>query len=267
MDDIEVGKCGCAGKRGLVSPLRKTPIHFPLICSSVIAISMKVFSTAHFYRLLLAGFFCLLLCPPSQLNAQSETALPQAPVPRSVVLPPFDQATVWEAVRIKTEMLFEEKDVTPRFKIKSDKKARRVLIEALEGQFQVNIGDAEIKSLKRAEDLTEYIFAAQSGFTLFSKANYQGKVERMSSDRKSCKEDGDCLNFIGSLVVPKGLVLILYNEANFKGESLTIDATPEERRIDSFFQIAYGPGISTTNPAVNWREEVKSVQMGPKQKK
>lgn len=193
--------------------------------------------------------------PPAEGKEEEKTQ-------RSVVLPPFDRPTVWEAVRIKTESLFEEKDVTPRFKIKSDKDARRQLIEALEGQFQVNIGDAEIRSLKRADDLTDYIFEAQQGFTMFSKAFFQGKVERMSSQRKSCKEDGDCINFIGSLIVPKGVVLTLFSQPNFKGEQLVVDATTEERRIESFFEIQFVGGISTTNRAINWREEVRSVKIG-----
>lgn len=198
---------------------------------------------------------------------EGQSTAADASLKRSVVLSPFDQARVWEAVRIKTEGLFEEKDVTPRFKIKSDKKARRQLVEALEGQFQVNIGDHEIRALKRAEDLAAYLLAAQGGFTLFSKAYYQGKVERMNTDRKSCKEDGDCLNFIGSLMVPKGMVLYLYNQPNFKGDYLTIDATAEERRIDTLLSISYGNGISTTNPAINWREEVRSLRIGPEEKK
>lgn len=185
---------------------------------------------------------------------------------RSVVLPPFDRTTVWDAVRIKTMSLFEETDVTPKFKIKSDKEARRQLIEALEGQFQVNIGDAEIRSLKRADDLTDYIFEAQRGFTMFSKARFQGKVERMSSPRKSCKEDGDCINFIGALIVPKGMVLTLFSQPNFKGEQLVVDATTEEQRIESFFDIPFSGNISTTSRAINWREEVRSVKMGPQKK-
>lgn len=194
---------------------------------------------------------------PAADSSQAAKAAPQ----RSVVLPPFQRATVWEAVRIMTETLFEEKDVTPRFKIKSDKDARRQLVAALEGQFQVNIGDAEIRSLKRADDLTDYIFEAQRGFTMFSKTHFQGKVERMSSQRKSCKEDGDCINFIGSLTVPKGMVVTLFSQPGFKGEQLVVDATTGERSIESFFDIRYGSGISTTNPAVNWREEVYSVKV------
>ncbi|HMX39201.1 MAG TPA: hypothetical protein PK971_06895 [Saprospiraceae bacterium] len=212
----------------------------------------------------------LMLAEVRLACAQSEPPAPAAassPPKQSVVLPPFDQATVWEAVRIKTETLFEEKDVTPRFKIKSDKKARRQLVEALEGQFQVNIADHEIRSLKRAEDLTTYLFAAQRGFTLFSKAQYQGKVERMSSDRNTCKEDGDCLNFIGSLIVPQGMVLQLYSRPDFKGDHLAIDATAEERRIDNLLSISYGNGVSTTNAAINWREQVYSVRIGPQEKK
>jgi hypothetical protein len=192
----------------------------------------------------------------------AQAARPSAPL-RSVVLPPFARETVWEAVRIMTETLFEEKDVTPRFKIKSDKEARRQLVAALEGQFQVNIGDSEIRSLKRADDLTDYLFEAQrSGFTVFSKAFFQGKVERMNSPRKSCKEDGDCINFIGSIRVPKGMTVTLFSQPNFEGERLVIDATAEERSIESFFDIRYGGGISTTNRAVNWREEVRSLKIG-----
>lgn len=198
--------------------------------------------------------------PPAEgKEVPTEEQKPQ----RSVVLPPFDRPTVWDAVRIKTMSLFEETDVTPRFKIKSDKDARRQLIEALEGQFQVNIGDNEVRSLKRADDLTDYIFEAQHGFTMFSKAYFQGKVERMSSQRKSCKEYGDCINFIGSLIVPKGMVLLLFSQPNFKGEQLVVDASAEERRIESFFDIQFGSaGISTTSRAINWREEVRSVKIG-----
>lgn len=221
--------------------------------------------------LLLLAFLGLCQMP---LFAQADPPATGKEVPaedpkaqRSVVLPPFDRSTVWEAVRIKTMSLFEEKDVTPRFKIKSDKDARRLLIEALEGQFQVNIGDHEIRSLKRADDLTDYIFEAQQGFTMFSKAYFQGKVERLSSPRKSCKEDGDCINFIGSLIVPKGMVLTMFSQPNFKGEQLVVDATAEERRIESFFDIPFGStGISTTSRVINWREEVRSVKMGAQKK-
>lgn len=221
---------------------------------------------------LLLPFALGTLCQ-TPLFAQTDQTLPDSSraarpnaLQRSVVLPPFARPTVWEAVRIMTETLFEEKDVTPRFKIKSDKEARRQLVAALEGQFQVNIGDNEIRSLKRADDLTDYIFEAQNGLAVFSKAYFQGKVERMSSPRKSCKEDGDCINFIGSIRVPKGMVVTLFSQPNFKGEQLLIDATAEERVIESLFDIRYGAGISTTSQAVNWREEVRSLKFGANKK-
>jgi len=176
------------------------------------------------------------------------------------VLRQLDSATVWEGVRIKTEQVFGEEHVTPSSKIKKKEK-RAELIEALEGQFQVNVADAEIRSLKRAGELAEYIFKAQQGIVLFSKAGFHGKVERLATDRKESKENADCLNFIGALIVPKGWKVTFYNQPKFKGAQLSIDATRAEVRINSLLAIPYDAAVSSTDKSVNWREEVRSLRI------
>jgi hypothetical protein len=200
----------------------------------------------------------LLLLPlllPTFSTAQTDS------LPRPVaLLRPFDRATVWEGVRIKTAQVFEEETVEPGFKIKKKEK-RRELVAALEGQFQVNVADGEIRSLKRAGALADYIFEAQQGVALFSKAGFQGKVERFADDREHCKENGDCINFIGALIVPKGYRLTLYNQPGFKGEQLVIDAAKGEIRIPSLLAVTSGEGITNTGPAVNWRESVQSLKV------
>lgn len=178
----------------------------------------------------------------------------------STLLRPLDSAIVWEGVRIKIEHIFGEKRVEPSFKIKNKSK-RKELVAALEGQFQVNIGEDDIRSLKRAGNLADYIFRAQSGVVMFSKANFQGKVERLATDREECKEDADCLNFIGALIVPKGLKVTLFNQPKFKGEQMIVDASKAEVRVASFINITFEGAVSTTNKAVNWREEIRSIQI------
>ena len=200
-------------------------------------------------------FLILLLFFANTVLAQSESANT-----RAKVLPPFDSATVWEGVRIKTEAVFGEKNVERSFKIKNKKK-RKELVEALEGQFQVNIGESEIRSLKRAGDLADHLFEAQWGMVMFSKMNFQGKVERLATDRKDCDDNFDCLNFIGSVIVPKGVTVTLFSQPKFQGEQLVINATKEEMRIASFLKIDFSETISTTNKAVNWRENVRSVRV------
>lgn len=181
---------------------------------------------------------------------------------QTAVLRLLDRATVWEGVRIKTEEIFDEKNVVPRFKIKRDKDKRRALVAALEGQFQVNVGADDIRSLKRAEDLADYIFLAQKGVAFFSKANFQGKVERLASDRKNCGENFDCLHFIGSATIPQGTTATLFSEPKFKGEQLVIDATAQAVSIASFFKIDFeNTAISTTSKSLNWREEVRSIRI------
>lgn len=200
-------------------------------------------------------FFIVINSVSAQVNNTQETE--NRPF---TLLRQLDSATIREGVRIKTEQIFGEKNVEPSFKIKNKKK-RKELVEALEGQFQVNAGADEIKSFKRAKDLSDYIFRAQQGIAMFSKTNFQGKVERFATDRRECKEDGDCLNFIGSLIVPKGWVVTLYNQPKFKGEQLVINASKEEVRINSFIKIAFEGAVSTTNKSVNWREEVRSLRI------
>lgn len=211
-----------------------------------------------------ACLFLLLLANTAFAQTDSTQLPEKKPV---ALLRPFEYATVWEGVRIKTEQVFEEQGVEPSFKIKSDKEKRKALVEALEGQFQVNIAEHEVRSLKRARDLAECIFRAQQGIAMFSKANFQGKVERFVTDRKTCKEDADCLNFIGALIVPKGLVVTLYNQANFKGAQLKIDASRAEVRINSLLRIDFSDAVSTTDKAANWREAVHSLRVTGLEKK
>ena len=176
------------------------------------------------------------------------------------VLRQLDSATVWEGVRIKTEQVFGEEQVAPSFKIKNKEK-RAELIEALEGQFQINVADAEVRSLKRAGELAEYIFRAQQGLVLFSKSGFHGKVERIATDRKESKENGDCLNFIGALIVPKGWKVTFFSQPKFKGAQLSIDATRAEVRLNSPLAIPYDAAVSSTDKSVNWREEVRSIRV------
>lgn len=178
----------------------------------------------------------------------------------STLLRQLDSATVWDGVRVATEQVFGEKNIELSFKIKNKAK-RASLIAVLEGQFQVNISAHESKSFKRAKDLSDYIFQAQQGIVMFSKTNFQGKVERFATNRRECKEGADCLNFIGSVIVPKGYVATLYNQPKYKGEQMVIDASKEEVRINSFIVLHFDGPISTTNTSVNWREEVQSIRI------
>lgn len=200
-------------------------------------------------------FFIVINSVSAQINNTQETD--SRPF---TLLRQLDSATIREGVRIATEQIFGEKNVEPSFKIRNKTK-RRTLVVALEGQFQVNVSADELKSLKRVKDLSDYIFRAQQGIAMFSKTNFQGKVERFATDRRECKEDGDCLNFIGSLIVPKGWVVTLYNQPKFKGEQLVINASKEEVRINSFIKIAFEGAVSTTNKSVNWREETRSLRI------
>ncbi len=208
-------------------------------------------------------FLLLLLCTHTAFTQTDH--IRQIEKKPAALLRQLDSATIWEGVRIKTEQIFGEASVEPSFKIKNKSK-RRELIAALEGQFQVNVGESEIRSLKRAGALADYIFQAQQGLVMFSKAGFQGKVERYAGDRKECKEDGDCLNFIGALIVPKGYSATLYNQPDFKGEQLVVDASKEEVRIHSFFAIQFEGAVSTTSKTVNWREEVQSLQVNKVEK-
>jgi hypothetical protein len=203
--------------------------------------------------------FPLFLLLPLLLAAQTDSVPQAAPRP-AALLPQFDSATVWEGVRIKTAQVFGEKDVEPDFKIKNKAK-KRELIAALEGQFQVNVADSEIRSIKKAGALADYIFQAQQGIVMFSKAGFQGKVERIAGNRQTCKENADCLNFIGSLIVPKGIKVTLYNQPKFKGDQLLIDASQQEVRINSFMTLRFEGAVTTTNRSVNWREEVRSIRV------
>lgn len=180
----------------------------------------------------------------------------------SSVIRQLDSAAIWEGVRIKTAEVFNEDAIMPSFRIKKDKDKRQSLAAALEAQFQVNMSDDDVRSMKRAGSLADYIFRAQKGMIMFSKTGFKGKVERMITDRKSCGENGDCLNFIGAVIVPKGIRVTFYNRPGFKGEQMTIDATREEVRIASFLDLKFKGPVSTTNETVNWRESVQSVRFG-----
>lgn len=213
-----------------------------------------------------------LLLGAGSVSAQFDTPKLTPPRDRTFspefsLIGPMDAATVWEGVRIKTEMIFGEKDVDRDFKIKSDKDKRHELVTALEGQFQVNIGEKELRSLKRAGDLADHIFEAQSGPVFFSKAHFQGKAERLAGARRDCKENFDCLNYIGSAVVPRGLKVTLYSRPKFKGEKLVIDASGEEVRIGSFFNLEFSKTLQTTDQAVNWREEIHSLRISEVKRK
>lgn len=181
---------------------------------------------------------------------------------QSSVVRPLDSAAVWEGVRIKTGEIFAEEEIEPSFRIKKDKTKREELARALEAQFQVNISDDDIRSMKRAGDLSAYIFRAQNGLVAFSKAGFQGKVERLFTDRKRCKENGDCLNYIGAVIVPKGMVVTFFSQPKFRGAQMTVDASTEEVRIASFFNLTFEGPVSTTDKTVNWRESIQSLRFG-----
>ena len=228
---------------------------------------MKFFAAAFacFLVLLSASPALAQSDPPAQgkeVPAPDEGATEQSTV--SKVLPQFDRNTVWEAVRIKTRVVYGDSSVSERFKIKRDKDLRRDLVAALEGQFQVNIGDDEIRSLKRVEDLVDYLFDAQRGPVTFSRNNFQGKVERLGTSRKACKEEGDCLNFIGAMMVPAGFTVTLYSQPKYKGEQMVINARNKEVRIPNFFNIEFAQAVTTTSKVINWREEVRSVKIEKK---
>jgi len=61
--------------------------------------------------------------------------------------------------------------------------------------------------------------------------------------------------------VPKGVTVTLFSQPKFQGEQLVMDATKEELRIASFLKIDFSETISTTNKAVNWRENVRSLRV------
>ena len=84
----------------------------------------------------------------------------------------------------------------------------------------------------------------------------------MITDRENCEEQGDCLHYVGAMIVPKGMYVTFFSQPKFKGEQMTIDASSEEVRIPSFFNITFEGPVSTTNKTLNWREEIRSVRFG-----
>ncbi|MCB9305815.1 MAG: hypothetical protein H6565_04410 [Lewinellaceae bacterium] len=210
--------------------------------------------------------FFIVLLSVHGLWAQSDPGKPgkvspaEAPTKPATLLPPFDSATVWEGVAIKTGQVYDAKDITPSFKLKKRKSKRTELINALEAQFQVNIAQSDIRKFKRASQLADYIYRSQFGLVTFSKSGFQGKVERLIGERSHC-DDGDCLNYLGSVIVPMGTVVTFYDQPDFKGAQMVINALQSEIRLASFFKLRFGEAVSTTDPSVKWREAVRSLKI------
>lgn len=183
----------------------------------------------------------------------------------SHVIRRIDSLDVGEGVRIKTEEIYRKAVPDLSFRIKKDKKKRKELIEALEAQFQVNISDDNTRSIKTAGDLAELIYRAQGGITMFSKAGFQGKVERMAGSRNDCA-GGDCLNYPGSVIVPKGFIVTFYTKPKFKGDQLVVDARGQEVRINSFIDLKIKGPVRTTNEDIVWRESIRSIKIDGIQK-
>jgi hypothetical protein len=183
----------------------------------------------------------------------------------SHVIRRLDSLDVREGVRIKTEKIYQKAVPDLSFRIKKNKKKRKELIEALEAQFQVNISDDNTRDLKTAGDLAGFIYRAQGGITLFSKSGFQGKVERMAGSRKDCA-GGDCLNYPGSLIVPKGFTVTFYTKPKFKGDQLVVDAREQEVRINSFINLQIKGPVRTTNEGIVWRESIRSIRIDGAQK-
>ena len=60
---------------------------------------------------------------------------------------------------------------------------------------------------------------------------------------------------------PMGTVVTFYDQPDFKGAQMVINALQSEIRLASFFKLRFGEAVSTTDPSVKWREAVRSLKI------
>lgn len=66
---------------------------------------------------------------------------------------------------------------------------------------------------------------------------------------------------LSSIKIPKGYLVSLYSELNYKGSKITIDATKRKQYIKDLSKIKSQKNISISGSIENWNDKVKSVKI------
>ncbi|MBC7778092.1 MAG: energy transducer TonB [Phycisphaerae bacterium] len=178
-------------------------------------------------------------------------------------LEPVTRDGMWELVSEAAQRTYNSKTPITRnspysFNNLNDKK----LLMILEMAFEIKLADGDRKDFETMGPLSDYFYKAQFAPQFFTEAGFGGKSAKILTHRADFDANADGLGKIGSLIVPKGIRVVLFSKKGFKGKKLEINAKEAEIEIPDLSSIQSTKGkIKNGGKDVHWGVNTQSAKI------
>lgn len=174
------------------------------------------------------------------------------------------KAQIWTAVQNAISLTYgTATPVDQNYPILQNDKNRSALIEMLENSFRIKSSEADSAMLKTAGAVSAYFHRAQYAPIVYAENGLHGAFFKYPSSRPNFDIKKEGLEKIGSLRVPKGVKMVLYNKPNFEGKQLEINALNEAIFISTLSRLNFEKDRISTNSKswIDWSVQTKSIQI------
>lgn len=143
------------------------------------------------------------------------------------------------------------------------------IIMSFEKEFNILIIDDLAEKIETVEDVINIIYDLTNNSVIFySDKDFSGKQLLLndnyspyfySKQKKQIIENG-----LSSIIVPKGYIVYLYNDEEFTGDYIKIDAQNNEIKIKDFENIKTSKYIYVKDEKINWNDAIISTKIEKK---
>jgi TonB family protein len=103
----------------------------------------------------------------------------------------------------------------------------------------------------------DYIFDEYANaIAIYSEPDFDGNWTCVLDD-----ENSTLVDWISSIIIPKGNIVKLFSESFFEGDVLIIDASKNKVEISDMSNITENINISISNAQTNWDDKVRSIRI------
>lgn len=133
----------------------------------------------------------------------------------------------------------------------------------IEKEFGILIPDKVAEKIITVKDAVDVIYdLLNKTVTMYADKNFKGKVQKITNDVNSFKENDEVLNAgASSFIVPKGYRLILYSRTYFRGDKVVFSAKNEPLKVKNLAKIKSSDKIELGDIIKNWAGNFMSLKI------
>jgi TonB family protein len=192
---------------------------------------------------------------------QDESKRPARPVPLPKRAMPNQ---LWTAVENAISLIYAVKTpLDQSFNLIASPEKRGPLVEMLESSFKIKTSPEDAAKLTTASDVADYFYKAQFAPIFFSEEGFKGTFYRHITSNAGFEASQDGFQKLNSISVPEGIKVTLYNQKDFLGKKLEIDASSGAAFVPNLSRVNFEKGRVSTDSKkyIDWAVATKSIKI------